>query len=89
MTINSKLLTVNGYKKRFCIISNHWIDFFKNRESKKAKHSRKMEDIDALYINSEEDQIVLKTRDLPNIIVKTKYAKDVLRLLYAIRMRGG
>ncbi|CAI2387816.1 unnamed protein product [Moneuplotes crassus] len=89
MTINCKLLTENGYKKRFCIISNHWIDFYKNRESKKAKYSKKMEDIDALYINSLENQIVCRTMEPPNIVVKTKHAKDVLRLLYAINLRDG
>lgn len=48
-----------------------------------------MEDIDALYINSEESQIVCRTMQPPNIVMKTKHAKDVLRLLYAINLRDG
>lgn len=89
MTFNCKLLSPKGYKKRFAMISNHWVDFYKNRDSRKAKHSEKMEDIHALYINSEENQLVLKTSETPNIVLKTKHGRDVLRLLYAINMRDG
>ena len=87
-TVNS-LANIEDTNKRLGIISNHWVEFFKNKDAQKAKHSEKMEDIVALYINVNEDQLVLKTRQIPNIIISTKYARDVLRVLYAIKMWEG
>mmetsp|Transcript_25443 Transcript_25443/g.22607 ORF Transcript_25443/g.22607 Transcript_25443/m.22607 type:complete len:175 (+) Transcript_25443:191-715(+) len=45
-----------------------------------------MEDVIALYINSSENAVVVKTSQTPNIIFTTKHARDVLRVLYAIKM---
>ena len=87
MTFNCKILNKHrDFKKRFVILSNHWIDFYKNKHAVKAKFSEKMEDITWIYINSDENQLMLKTRQLPNIVLKTRHAVDVLRVLYAIKM---
>lgn len=48
-----------------------------------------MDAITAIYINRKEDQLVLKTSSLPNIVILVEDARDVLRTLYAIKFDYG
>lgn len=86
MTFWCKLLDQHGnLNKRFAKVSNHYIDFNEKKKSEIPAFYEKMENIEAIYINRDRDWLVLKRSELPNIVLKTKHAVEVLRVVYAIR----
>ena len=64
-----------------------WIDFYKSKNSSNPKLSERVEDIQAIYINDERNQLLLKRPTPKHIIIKTKHAADILRVVYSIRQR--
>lgn len=86
MTFSCKLLSRNQkMKKRYGVLSTQFIDFFENKDSDIPTFYDKLDNVEAIYINELQDQIVLKRNSVPNVVIKTRKAADLLRMIYGVR----
>ena len=72
--------------KRFLVVSNHYVTIYDNKKSEDYEKQFKVKLVEAVYIDEKRDKVILKLKKLPNIMIKSKRAQKLFRIILSINI---